>query len=160
MGVDKVVADNIEIFINGLIHETRRKNLKWKRVSKIKEWVKLKKEIESTKEVDLKDYFIDTSKSYCITQNEGYVMILNIRYGNAPVFSPALDKDVLVIKINEDFLPQNLSLYDVDGYKDLLKELVDVIERQINVEHLMPDCMYEFFRHVLGEDKDGRIVDK
>lgn len=160
MGVDKVVADNIEIFINGLINETRRKNLKWKRVSKIKEWEKLKKEIESAKEVDLKDYFIDASKSYCITQNEGYVMVLNIRYGNAPVFSPALDKDVLVIKINEDFLPQNLSLYDVDGYKDLLKELVDVIERQINVEHLMPDCMYEFFRHVLGEDKDGRTVDK
>lgn len=155
-----MVADRIETFIKGLINETRNENLKWKRVSKIKEWEKLKIEIECTKEVDLKDYFIDDTKSYCITKSEGYVMVLNIRYGNAPVFSPALDKDVLVIKINEEFLPQNLSLYDVDGYKDLLKELVVVIEHQINVEYLMPDCMYEFFKYVVGENEDGRTVDK
>lgn len=155
-----MIADRIETFIIGLISETRKENLKWKRVSKIKEWEILKKEIERTTEVDLKDYFIDDTRSYCINKSEGYVMVLNIRYGNAPVFSPALDKDVLVIKINEDFSPQNLSLYDMDGYKELLKVLVDSIEHQINIEYLMPDYMYEFFSDVLGENKNGRTADK
>lgn len=155
-----MIAEYVENRIIELINKTKEGVLKWKSVDKIYEWAEIKKQIEKTKEVDLKDYFIDDTKSYYVYKNGGYIMVLNIRYGNAPVFSPVLDKYILVIKINIDFMPQNLSNYDCQGYKNLLEELVTEIEYQMNEEYNMPDCLYNFFEKILGEDENGRIINE
>lgn len=155
-----MIAEQIENFIIGLIEKTQKGSLKWKAVEKINAWKEMKEQIQQTIRDDLKDYFIEDSKSYYINKSNGYVMVLNVRYGNAPVFSDALDKYILIVKINDDLLPENLSKHDWQGYKNLLQELTDEIEFQRNEEYIMPDCMYEFFGKVLGEDENGRIIDK
>lgn len=156
----EMIAEHIENVIMEMIEKTKNGVLKWKLVDKIDDWETVKKQIEKAKEVDLKDYFIDDEKSYVVCKSGGYVMALNIRYGNAPVFSPALDKYILVVKINADLMPENLSNYDSQGYKDLLQELVEAIEDQKNEEYIMPDCLYNFLEKVLGEDEDGRIINE
>lgn len=155
-----MMAEHIENTIVRMIDKTQNGVLKWKSVDKIDEWESVKRQIERTKEVNLKDYFIDDSKSYGVYKNGGYVLVLNIRYGNAPVFSPALDMYILVVKINEDLLPENLSNYDCKGYKDLLHELVETIEYQKKEEYIMPDCLYDFLDKILGEEEDGRIINE
>lgn len=155
-----MMADYIENTIERMISKTQNGVLKWKAVDKIDDWENVKRQIERTKEVNLKDYFIDDSKSYGVYKNGGYVLVLNIRYGNAPVFSPALDMYILVVKINADLLPENLSNYDCKGYKDLLYYLVESIEQQKNEEYIMPDCLYDFLDKILGEDEDGRIINE
>lgn len=145
-----MVAEHVENFILGLITKTQDGKLKWKVVDKIDTWEKIKRHIE--KEIDLKEYFINESKSYGINKSGGYVMLLNLQYSNAPVFSPALDKYDLFIKINDDFIPQNISNYDYQGYKDLLLQLIEAIEMKENEEYIMPDCMYDFFEKILEED--------
>lgn len=147
-----MMAEHVENFIYGLIEKTRSNTLKWISVEKIDEWEKIKKQIQQSKEVNLKDYFIDDIKSYCISKSSGYVLLLNIRYGNAPVFSPALDKYILVVKINEDIMPENLSNYDFQGYQSLLLELLEEIEFQKSEECNMPDSLYMFFDKILGDD--------
>ena len=153
-----MIAEHIENTIVEMIEKTKNGVLKWKPIDKIDKWENVKKQIEKTKEVNLKDYFIDDTKSYAVCKSGGYVMVLNIRYGNAPVFSPALDKYILVVKINADLMPENLSNYDWQGYKDLLQELVKAIEDQRYEEYIMPDCLYNYLAKVLGEDEDGRII--
>jgi len=145
-----MVAECVENFILKLVKKTQEGRVKWKVIDKINTWEKIKRQIE--KEVDLKGYFINEFKSYGINKCGGYVMLLNLQYSNAPIFSPALDKYVLFIKINEDFLPENISDYDYQGYKDLLLELIKAIEMKENEKYIMPDCMYEFFEKVLEED--------
>ena len=146
-----MMAEHIEIIIEQMIEKTKSEVLKWKSIDKIDGWEDVKKQIEKTKEVNLKDYFIDDTKSYGIRKSGGIVAVLNIRYGNAPIFSSALDKYILVVKINADLMPQNLSRYDVQGYKELLQELVEAIECQRDEEYDMPDCLYEFLEKVLEE---------
>ncbi len=153
-----MVAERVENFILELVEKTRGGRLKWKVIDKINTWGNIKRQIE--KEIDLKGYFINESKSYGINKCGGFVMLLNLQYSNAPVFSLALDKYVLFIKINEDFLPQNISDYDHQGYKDLLLELIEAIEMKENEEYIMPDCMYDFFEKILEEDENGRITNE
>lgn len=153
-----MVAEHVENFIRELIKKTENGKLKWKIIDKFDAWEIIKRQIE--KEIDLKDYFINDTKSYGICKSGGYVMLLNVQYGNAPVFSPVLDKYVLFIKINDDFLPQNLSGYDWQCYKDLLLELIEAIETKENEAYNMPDCMYDFFEKILEEDENGRTIDE
>ena len=155
-----MMAERIENFIFNLIEKTEAGEIKWKTVDEVRPWRTIKRQIEKSEEIDLKDYFIDDARSYCASRSRGHVMVLNIRYGNAPVFSPALDKYVLIIKINDEMTPQNLSAYDAEGYKDLLQDLLDAIEFQKNEENIMPDCMYDFFDRFIGEDENGRIIDQ
>ena len=153
-----MVAEYVENFILELIMKTQGGKLKWKTVDKIDTWETIKRQIE--KEIDLKGYFINESKSYGINKSGGYVMLLNLQYSNAPVFSPALDKYNLFIKINDVFSPKNVSDYDHQGYKDLLLELIGTIEMKKNEEYIMPDCMYVFFEKILEEDEDGNIINE
>lgn len=155
-----MIAEHIENVITRMIKKTQNGALKWKSVDKIDNWENVKRQIEGTKEVNLKDYFIDDSKSYGVYKNEGYVLVLNICYGNAPVFSPALDKCILIVKINADIPPHNLSNYDCEEYKNLLHELVEAIEHQKNEEYIMPDCLYDFLDKIIGEGGDGRIINE
>lgn len=155
-----MVAEQVEIFISGLIEKTRTRKLKWKSIDDLENWETIKKQIIKTREVNLDDYFVDDEKSYGIYKNGGYVMVLRLQYGNAPVFSAALYKYILVIKINDDFLPQNITDYDCEGYKDLLQELIKAIEYQKGDQCTMPDCMYEFFGKILGEDENGKLIDE
>ncbi len=155
-----MMAEHIENKIVEMIEKTKNGALRWKPVDKIDDWEYVKKQIEKTKEVNLMDYFIDDTKSYAICKDGGYVLVLNIRYGNAPVFSPALDKYILVVKINADLMPENLSNFDRQGYKELLKELVEAIEYQRNEEYIMPDCLCDFLEKVLGEDADGGVINE
>lgn len=153
-----MVAEHVENFILGLIMKTQGGKLKWKTVDKINIWKKMKRQIE--KEIDLKGYFINESKSYGINKSGGYVMLLYLQYSNAPVFSPALDKYDLFIKINDDLFPQNVSDYDHQGYKDLLLKLIETIEMKENEEYIMPDCMYDFFEKILEDDENGNIINE
>ncbi len=153
-----MVAERVESFILELITKTQAGKLEWKVINKINTWKKIKGQIE--KEIDLKEYFIEESKSYGIKKSEGYVMLLNLQYNNTPVFAPVLDKYHLFIKINDDFSPQNISDYDYQGYKDLLIKLIEAIETKENKEYIMPDCMYDFFEKILEEDKNGNIVNE
>ena len=156
-----MVAERIENFIKGLIKKTESGELKWKAVDKVDTWEMIKKQIKEAKDINLEDYFINDAKSYIIKKNDGYVIVLNVQYGNAPVFSSALDKYILFIKINDEFIPQNLSAYDnTQGYSDLLLELIGSIEVKKNETCNMPDCMYDFFEKILGEDKNGRTIDE
>lgn len=155
-----MIAEYIGNTIKKMIEKTQNDVLKWKPVDKIDNWEKVKKQIEKTKEVNLKDYFIDDTKSYAVCESGGYVMVLNIRYGNAPVFSPALDKHILVITINAELMPENLFTYDCQGYREMLQDLVEAIEYQRNEECSMPECLYNFFNKVLGEDGDGRVINE
>ena len=155
-----MIADRIEKFIFDLINKTSKGDLEWKCVDKFVEWELIKKEIERAEEFSLKKYFIDNTRSYCIHKGGGYVIVLHIRYGKAQVFSPALDKYVLIIKMNDDLLPENLSSYGEDGYKNLLINLVQEIELQKHPKYDMPDYMYEFFDKVLEEDDNGRITNE
>lgn len=154
------MAEHIKNTIIEMIKITKNGVIKWIPVDKIEDWEYEKKQIEKTKEVNLKDYFIDDTNSYAFCKDGGYVLVLNIRYGNAPVFSPALDKYILVVKINAALMPENLSDFDGQGYKELLQELVEAIEYQRNEEYIMPDCLYDFLEKVLGEDADGRVINK
>lgn len=154
------MSERIENFIFKLIEKTENGEIKWKGVDEVKAWRTVKRQIQKSEEIDLKDYFIDDARSYCASRSGGHVMVLNIRYGNAPVFSPALDKYVLIVKINDELMPQNLSSYDSEGYKDLLRALIDAIEFQKNEENIMPDCMYDFFDRFIGEEENGRITDE
>lgn len=156
-----MIADRIEKFIFDLINITGKGELEWKYVDKFAEWERIKKEIEKAEELNLKDYLIDNTRSYCINKGGGYVMVLHIRYGKAQVFSPALDKYVLIIKMNDDLLPENLSNYNgEDGYKSLLMDLVKEIELQKRKQYDMPEYMYEFFDKVLEEDDNGRTTNE
>lgn len=153
-----MIDEHVENFILELIKKTQSGKLKWKVIDKFDAWEKIKKQIE--KEIDLKGYFINESKSYGINKSGGYVMLLNLQYSNAPVFSPALDKYDLVIIINDDFFPQNVSDYDYQGYKNLLLELIETIEMKEKEAHIMPDCMYDFFEKILEEDENGNIINE
>ena len=153
-----MIAEHVENFILGLIMKTQGGKLKWKVVDKIDTWEKIKKQIE--KEIDLKGYFINESQSYGIKKFGGYVMLLNLQYSNAPVFSPALDKYDLFIKINDDFFLQNVSDYDDQGYKDLLLELIGIIKMREKEKCIMPDSMYDFFKKILEEDENGNIINE
>lgn len=149
-----MIADRIEKFILDLISKTGKGDLEWKCVDKFVEWERIKKEIEKTEEINLKDYLIDNTRSYCINKGGGYVMVLHIRYGKAQVFSPALDKYVLIIKMNDDLLPENLSNYNgEDGYKSLLMDLINEIELQKCERYSMPEYMYEFFNKILEDNE-------
>lgn len=156
-----MIADRIEKFILDLINETGKGELVWRRIDKFDEWELIKKEIEKAEEINLKDYLIDNTGSYCINKGGGYVMVLHIRYGKAQVFSPALDKYILIVKMNDDLLPENLSNYNgEDGYKSLLMDLVKEIELQKCEQYDMPEYMYEFFDKVIGVNDNGRITNE
>lgn len=153
-----MITEHVKNFIVELIKKTESGKLKWKVIDKLDTWELIKRQIE--KEIDLKDYFINDAKSYGMNKSGGYVILLNVQYGNAPIFSPVLDKYILFIKINDDFLPQSLSDYDEQGYKDLLLELIEAIETKENEAYNIPDCMYSFFEKILEEDENGRTINE
>lgn len=153
-----MMAEHVENFILELIKKTQSGGIEWKVINKLYAWKNIKKEIE--KEIGLDGYFINESNSYGINKCGGHVMLLNLRYSKALVFSPALDKYVLFIKINDDFLPENISKYDHQEYKDLLLKLFETIEMKEKEKYIMPDCMYDFFEKFLEEDKNGRTIDE
>lgn len=155
-----MVSENIKNFIWELIKKTESGNLKWREVDKIDAWETIKKQIEKEKIDDLKGYFINADNSYGIRKCGGYVILLNAKYSNSSIFSSALDKYLLFIKINDELLPENLSSYDCQGYRELLQRLIKVIKNKEKELYNMPDCMYEFFEKILGEDENDRITDE
>lgn len=155
-----MVSEHVENFILELVKKTKSGKLKWKEVDKIDAWETIKKQIEKEKIVDLKGYFINADNSYGISKYGGYVIVLNARYSNSSIFSSALDKYLLFIKINDELLPENLTSYDCQGYKKLLQKLINVIKVKEKELYNMPDCMYEFFEKFLGEDENDRITDE
>ena len=112
-----MVADQVESFINDLQERTSNGRLVWKPVSSMGDWEKKKHRIEKSEDIELKDYFIEDDQSYVIEKNGAYVMLLRLRYGNAAIFSPALDKYILVAQINEEIPLENLDMI----VKDLKK---------------------------------------
>lgn len=146
-----MVADQIENFINELLNQTRSGKLVWKPVNKVEDWEKKKQRIEKSDDIDLKDYFIEADQSYVIEKNGAYVMLLRLCYGNASIFSPALDKYMLVAQIHEEIPLENLSGYDYDGFERELEQLLQLIEDKKWEKYEMPDDLHRFFTMILEE---------
>lgn len=148
-----MIADQIERFILDLNCKTQEGELKWKVLAQFTECDRIKKEIEKSSKVNLKNFFIDDERSYCLNKGDGYVIVLYVRYSKAPIFSPALDKRFLLVKINDDFPLENLSAYSgEDGYGGLLLELAETIDVQIQEKYSTLEYLHEFFVRMLGED--------
>ena len=148
-----MVADRIEEFISALKDKTQQEQLDWQILSQLPEHNKIKREIEKLGRSSLKNYFIDEEKSYCLYKCRGYVIILYLQYSKAAVFSPSLDRRILLVQISKDFPFQNLSLYNAeDGYDKFLQELSQIIERQRQERDCAPDNLYAFFNKILEEE--------
>lgn len=85
---------------------------------------------------------------------------MNMRYSRASIFSPALDKHILIAIKNRDLIPINLSLYVKDGYRALVEELVGKISIQMEKDHEEPGDLYNFLEAMLEDDEDGSITDE
>lgn len=155
-----MVADQVESFINGLQERTSNGRLVWNPVSGVEDWEKKKHRIEKSKDIELKDYFIEDDQSYVIEKNGAYVMFLRLRYGNAAIFSPALDKYILVAQINEENPLENLSGYDCEGFEKELEKLHQLIEDKKWEQYEMPDDLHRFFDMILEDKDNGDIADK
>lgn len=155
-----MMADQVERFILELKDKTQKGKLKWKVLTQFAECDRIKKEIEKSSRINLKNFFIDAEKTYYLNINDGYVIVLYVRYSKAPIFSPALDKRILLVKIN-GFPPENLSAYNsVDGYGNILLELTEVINEQKQEEYSFSEYMFDFLDKILREDENGSFTDK
>ena len=155
-----MVADQVESFINELQERTSNGRLVWNPVSGLEDWEKKKHRIEKSEDIELKDYFIEDDQSYVIEKNGAYVMLLRLRYGNAAIFSPALDKYILVAQINEEIPLENLSGYDCEGFEKELEKLLQLIEDKRWEKYEMPDDLHRFFDMILEDKDNGDIADK
>ena len=155
-----MVADQVENFINELQNKTHSGRLAWKPVSRVEDWERKKHRIEKADNIELKDYFIEDDQSYAIEKKGAYVMLLRLRYGNASIFSPALDKYILVAQINEEIPLENLSGYDCEGFEKELEKLLQLIEDKKWEKYEMPDDLHRFFDMILENKDNGDIADK
>ena len=155
-----MVADQVENFIEELQKRTGSGRLVWKPVNKMEDWENKKHRIEKSDNIELKDYFIEDDQSYVIEKNGAYVMLLRLRYGNASIFSPALDKYILVAQIHEEIPLENLSGYDYEGFEKELEKLLQLVEDKKWEKYEMPDGLHRFFDMILGDENNGDIVDK
>lgn len=146
-----MMSDQIESFINGLIQKTIRGNLIWKSLDNLNAWKKICEEIQESKEADLKTYYISVKESYYLKNSNGYVFLLNARYSSATIFSPALDRKFLIIKINPEIPLVNLCNYNgEDGFNKLLTVLYEEVQNKKTENVEMPDAMYSFFNNILN----------
>lgn len=155
-----MIDEHIENVIIEMQEKTENDKIKWKRVNKLHNWNRIKSRIEKAKDENLKDFFIDEDYSYGFEKKEGSILLLNMRYSRASVFSPALDKHILIAIKNRDLIPINLSQYVTDGYRKLVEELVDKITIQIEKHHEEPGDLYNFLAAMLEDDEDGSITDE
>ena len=146
--VFEMKEERIEKFIEKLIKKTEKKKITWKVLNKIDDWKNIKEEIKVIKQEDLKNYFIEENKSYCIVKAGGYVILLRMRYGNASIFSPVLDRYVLLVKINEELYTVNLADYAIDGYDEMIEKLYEIIEQQKRNKYNITDCLNEFLEKI------------
>ena len=93
-------------------------------------------------------------KTVCIFRYLG-VAKNSVKYGNAVVFSPALDKYLLIAKIHEGMPLENLTKYSSDEYIVQLKQLHEEIQRECYGKYEMPDELYKFLDKILEEDSNG-----
>ena len=148
-----MIAEQIEEFILALKEKTQKGQLYWQILSQIDERNKIKREIEKLRKSGLKNYFITDEKSYCLNKCNGYVIVLYLRYSKATIFSPSLDRRILLVQISSDFPIENLSEYSGEnGFNNLLQELVQIIEQQKKEKYSFPDDLYSFFNKVLEEE--------
>lgn len=144
----------IERFIDGLIEQTKNNKLDWRAARTISDWREIRKELDDSEVVSMTDYFIDDKNSYVIKYDEGYIFLLKMRYANAMIFSPALDKYLLVVKINENVLFENLCNYDEGNlFQDQLLGLNKYIQENSFERLSMPESLYSFMNHVLNKGK-------
>ena len=147
-----MVAERIEKFISVLKDKMQQEQWDWQILSQVPEYNKIKRGIEKLVRSSLKNYFIDDEKSYCLNKCGGYVIILYLQYSKADVFSPSLDRRILLVQISKDFPFQNLSLYNAeDGFDESLQELSQIIERQRQERNCFPDDLYVFLNKMLEE---------
>ena len=155
-----MIDEQIENVIIEMQEKTENNKIKWISVNKLHNWNRIKSRIEKAKDENLKDFFIDEDYSYGFEKKEGYILLLNMRYSRASIFSPALDKHILIAIKNRDLIPINLSLYVKDGYRALVEELVGKISIQMEKDHEEPGDLYNFLAAMLEDDEDGRYTDE
>lgn len=146
-----MMSDQIESFLDGLIQNTANRKLKWKTLNNLKCWEKFCLELRTTELKKYKEYSFSETDSFYIYKNGGYVLLLSACYSNAPVFSPALDKKFLIVKICSDMPFNNLCEYDSNEFK----EKINILHKEIcekSVQKEMPDAMYAFFDSVINGD--------
>lgn len=74
-------------------------------------------------------YRINRDKSFYLQIESGYVFLTNLYYVNHNLFSPALDKNILLVKINKYAQLEELSLPDC--YNTIIDELIVEVEEQL-----------------------------
>lgn len=143
-----MLAERTEEFINGLCVKTKAGKVEWKPLRICKEWKRFAEELNQENE-KLADFGIDLDNSYFFSKVGGYVFLLEAHYGNKSLFSPAMDKYVLTVKINAMIPFQYLCDSENAEWKPLLEELFQCIFQ--NDVYAMPDALYNFMDKVLEE---------
>ncbi|MCI6064845.1 hypothetical protein MR818_05650 [bacterium] len=147
-----MVSEHINGFIMQLIEKTEKGQIKWQRIERMPDWYIEKRML--THMIN-EEYFIDDEESFFIEKEDGYLVFLCVKYGNAVVFSPALDKYLLIAKIHEGMPLENLTKYSSDEYIVQLKQLHEEIQRECYGKYEMPDELYKFLDKILEEDSNG-----
>lgn len=139
-------AERTEGFIEGLCEETQSGQIKWQPLRMCKEWERFVTESDDMNG-ELEAYGVELDNSYFFAKEGGYVFLLEVHYGNKKLFSPAMDKYVLAVKINDMIPFQYLCDSENAEWKPLLEELYRYVCREDS--YAMPDALYEFMDKVL-----------
>lgn len=140
-------SEHTEGFIEGLCEKTQNGQIRWEPLRMCKKWVQFEAELGDMDE-RMEAYGASLDNSYFLEKEGGYVFLLEVHYGNKNLFSPALDKYVLAVKINDMIPFQYLCDSDNEAWKPLLEELYGYVCRED--AYTMPDALYDFMDKVLG----------
>lgn len=138
-------AERTAGFIEGLCMETKNGQIQWKPLRMCKDWRRFV--TESDDSGGLEAYGVEQDASYFFAKAGGYVFLLEAHYGNKKLFSPAMDKYVLAVKINDMIPIQYLCDSENAAWKPLIEELYACVCQEDS--YAMPDALYEFMDKVL-----------
>ena len=106
-----MIYEQIEGFIQSLTTNIQKNTILWNRLISLQEKDKYIEEFNLNYKEQYPGYIIDPQSSYFLSINSGFVFLLNLFYVNKQLFSPSLDKKILLVKIDSTSVMENLSSY-------------------------------------------------
>ena len=106
-----MIYEQIEGFIQSLTTNIQKNTILWNRLISLQEKDKYIEEFNLNYKEQYTGYIIDPESSYFLSINSGFVFLLNLFYVNKQLFSPSLDKKILLVKIDSTSVMENLSSY-------------------------------------------------
>lgn len=145
-----MMCERIEGFISDLTYNIQYDSMLWDFFSNLFNYDKILKEFMiTTGSENYRGYLVNAEKSYYLKVGLGYVFLLNLYYSNKQLFSPSLDKNILLVKINNSMTLENLSIYG--DFNDKVNILYSEVEEQLYRKSPMPEALYEFMEKVISE---------